>query len=448
MAGIFISYRREDSAGWTRSLAADLAGAFPEHRVFLDIASIEVGEDFVDAIRRELSSCKVVLVVIGPHWLRVNDEAGKRRLDDPEDWVQLEVAESLQRPALRVVPLLVGGVSMPRAADLPELLRTLARRTAVEISDTRWDYDVARLVAALEKIVSPTASASAPGIVVPLPAAMKPPVAAAASNPPASLALAESKVPPATPAGTPGAPGSVFREGADGPEMVVVPAGEFMMGSPESEEGRYANEGPQHKVKIALPFAVGRFAVTFDEWDACVVAGGSAHEPDDNGWGRGRRPVINVSWEDAQVYVTWLANKTGKPYRLLSEAEWEYAARAGATTRYPWGDEAGTGRANFFGSGSRWSGEQTAPVGSFKPNAFGLFDMIGNVWEWVQDCWNYSYDGAHADGSAWESGDCGRRVARGGCWFNLSQIARAADRYGNKPGYRYYTIGFRVARTL
>ena len=208
------------------------------------------------------------------------------------------------------------------------------------------------------------------------------------------------------------------------------------------------HEGPQHKVTLARPFAVGTYAVTFDEWDACVAAGGCTHKPGDRGWGRGRQPVIDVSWQDAQAYVSWLAKKTGQPYRLLSEAEWEYAARAGTTTRFPWGDEPGTNRANFDGSGSRWSKQQTAPVGSFDANAFDLHDMIGNVWEWVQDCWNGSYEGAPGNGRAWESGDCIRRVLHGGSWHNVPELARAAGRVGNMPGTRSGDVGFRLARTL
>jgi formylglycine-generating enzyme required for sulfatase activity len=201
-------------------------------------------------------------------------------------------------------------------------------------------------------------------------------------------------------------------------------------------------------VTLARPFAVGKYAVTFDEWDACVAAGGCTHKPGDRGWGRGRQPVIDVSWQDAQAYVSWLAKKTGQPYRLLSEAEWEYAARAGTTTRYPWGDEPGTNRANFSGSGSKWSRRQTAPVGSFDANAFGLHDMIGNVWEWVQDCWNESYKGAPLDGRPWEEGDCGRRVLRGGSWDIIPEYARAAVRIRDEPGEGVYNVGFRLARTL
>jgi formylglycine-generating enzyme required for sulfatase activity len=242
--------------------------------------------------------------------------------------------------------------------------------------------------------------------------------------------------------------GQVFRDCDECPEMVVIPAGSLLMGSPAAEKGRRDSEGPQHKVALPQAFAVGRYEVTFDEWDACVGAGGCRHTPGDADWGRGRRPVINVSWDDAQAYVSWLAKKTGKPYRLLSEAEWEYAARAGSTTAYPWSDELGTNRANFDDSGSQWSGKQTAPVGSFAPNAFGLYDMIGNVWEWTQDCWNDSYAGAPMDGLPWLKGYCGRRVVRGGSCFNISELARAAVRSRFEPGYRSNRQGFRLARTL
>ena len=202
-----------------------------------------------------------------------------------------------------------------------------------------------------------------------------------------------------------------FRECAkDCPEMVVIPAGEFMMGSPASEKGRYTNEGPQHTVMIAKPFAVSKFDVTFADWDACVSVGGCP-QVSDSGFGRGTRPVINVSWDDAQQYVAWFSKMTGKPYRLLTEAEWEYAARAGSTTAYFWGDEIGKGNANCAGCGSQWDNRQTSPVGSFKPNAFGLYDMAGNVWQWVQDCYHGNYDGAPTDGSAWTIGDCSRRVS-------------------------------------
>ena len=240
------------------------------------------------------------------------------------------------------------------------------------------------------------------------------------------------------------APGTAFRDCTECPEMVVVPAGSFMMGSDES-----SSEIPRHRVTIAKPFAVGKYEVTFAEWDACVAAGGcGGHRPGDEGWGRGRWPVINVSWDDAKAYVRWLNRKTGKQYRLPSEAEWEYAARAGTTTRYSWGDDIGRNRANCDGCGSRWDNEQTAPAGSFRANVFGLHDVHGNVWEWVEDCWSGNYLGAPADGSAWESGDCSRRVLRGGSWDNRPWFLRSASRSGDGAGNRNDGSGFRVARTL
>ena len=146
----------------------------------------------------------------------------------------------------------------------------------------------------------------------------------------------------------------------------------------------------------------------------------------DSGFGRGTKPVINVNWDDAQQYVAWFSKMTGQPYRLLTEAEWEYAARAGTTTAYSWGDEIGKGNANCNGCGSKWDNRETSPVGSFKPNAFGLYDMHGNVWQWVQDCYHDNYNGAPTDGSAWTSGDCSRRVLRGGAWGNFPRNLRAA----------------------
>ena len=243
--------------------------------------------------------------------------------------------------------------------------------------------------------------------------------------------------------------GSVFRDCPHCPEMAAVPSGSFMMGAPPSEEGRWSVEDPRHRVAIGAPFAVGVCPVTFDEWDACASAGGcGGYRPDDEGWGRGRRPVINVSWDDAQSYAAWLSRETGEAYRLLSESEWEYAARAGTETRYWWGDDIGCNCANCDGCGSRWDDDRTAPVGSFAANGFGLHDIHGNVWEWVQDCWNDSYAGAPGDGSARESGICSVRVIRGGSWNNDPRLLRAAARLRLVAGNRYIVAGFRVARTL
>ena len=225
------------------------------------------------------------------------------------------------------------------------------------------------------------------------------------------------------------------------------------MGSPESEPQRDSDESPQRQVTISYRFAAGKYEVTFDEWDACGREDGCSHNPGDRGWGRGRRPVINVSWNDAKQYVEWLARKTGRNYRLLTEAEWEYVARAGTTTAFNTGSTISPQQANYdakvsyAGSPTAVSRDQTVPVGSYSPNAFGLYDVHGNVWEWVEDCKNYNYHGARADGSARTAGDCGWRVLRGGSWFNDPKNARSACRYYDLTWTRGGAFGFRVART-
>jgi formylglycine-generating enzyme required for sulfatase activity len=237
-------------------------------------------------------------------------------------------------------------------------------------------------------------------------------------------------------------PKDSFKECDVCPELVVIPAGSFMMGSPVDEVGRRGDEGPQRRVTIARPFAVGKFEVTFAEWDACTAAGGCTHSPGDNGWGRGKRPVMNVSWDDiTKEYLPWVSHKTGKPYRLLSEAEWEYAARAGTTTPYSTGVTITTSQASFYKAPSN--------VGSFPPNAFGLHDMHGNVQEWVQDCRETSdYVGAPIDGSAVTSNSCALRMLRGGSWSSAPRALRSAYRVWNFPDTRLSIIGFRLGRTL
>jgi formylglycine-generating enzyme required for sulfatase activity len=239
--------------------------------------------------------------------------------------------------------------------------------------------------------------------------------------------------------------GQSFRDCPDGcPDMVVIPAGSFMMGAGET------GEGPPRRVTISKPFGVGRFEVTFTEWEACVAAKGCSRTPDDSRWGRGNRPVINVSWDETKQYVAWLSRKTGKTYRLLTEAEWEYAARAGSTTNYNWGNDIGQGNAQCTGCGSPLDEKQTAPVGSFKPNAFGLHDMHGNVWEWVEDCWEGDLSGAPNDGSARRSGcdDDRERVQRGGAFLHGPRVLWSTVRNNYSRDARANGVGFRVARTL
>jgi formylglycine-generating enzyme required for sulfatase activity len=237
-------------------------------------------------------------------------------------------------------------------------------------------------------------------------------------------------------------PGEVFRDCPDCAEMVVVPAGEFEMGSTETPA-----EAPQHHVVVAAPFAIGRREVTFAEWDLCAAEGACKYSPSDHGWGRGARPVIDVSWDDLKEFIAWLSQKTGHAYRLPSEAEWEYAARAGSTSAFWWGRDVGVGHAKCDDCGGD-AGRQTAPTGSFRPNPFGLYDTTGNAAEWVQDCWNLSYRGAPLDGSAWTRGDCSLRVLRGGSFANKASAGRSASRFRYDEDIRYYANGFRVARDL
>ena len=266
------------------------------------------------------------------------------------------------------------------------------------------------------------------------------------------------------------APGQEFRDCANCPLMVVIPSGSFTMGSPASEEGRFDNEGPQHRVTIANPFAVGKYEVTFAEWDECRRDGGCSDNPSDLGHGRGNRPVVGVSWRDAKEHVAWLSRKTGEHYRLLSEAEWEYAARARTSTSRHWGEgeidecDYANGRDHSAAQGFSYIDELigtfsscddgyvwASPVGSFRPNGFGLHDVLGNVWEWVEDCWHDSYDGAPSDGSAWTTGgDCSKRILRGGShWYDDEvRVLRSAVRKPYFDGGGLYSSGFRIARTL
>ena len=251
--------------------------------------------------------------------------------------------------------------------------------------------------------------------------------------------------------------------GGEGPVMAVIPPGSFLMGSPPDEPLRNFDEGPQHRVSFAKPFAIGRFAVSFAEYDLfCESTGkkmffvwstGARAKPRDAGWGRGQRPVINVDWDDAQAYCRWLSEQTGKNYRLPSEAEWEYACRAGTTTPFYWGNTLNTRQANFDGNYSYFVGakgeyrDKTVPVGEFEPNAFGLYQMHGNVWEWCEDVFHeYYQEGAPTDGSAWAEGGGSLRVFRGGSWYNDNWSARSAFRNRLLPDNRSRIQGFRLAQ--
>ena len=245
------------------------------------------------------------------------------------------------------------------------------------------------------------------------------------------------------------APGETFRDCPNCPEMVVIPAGRFRMG--DMDGGGDSDEKPVHEVRIAQPFAMGRYEVTFAEYDRYAQAAGKTKPDDTLNSGRGNHPVINVSWQNAQNYVKWLSQETGQRYRLPSEAEWEYAARAGSTTTYSWGNSP-SGRHANANEDVGWPSDgykRTAPTGSFIPNQFGLYDMSGNVWEWVEDCWHENYARAPVDGSAWVSGgNCSSRILRGGSFNSFPARVRSAFRNGLGAALRTSSDGFRLARTL
>lgn len=282
----------------------------------------------------------------------------------------------------------------------------------------------------------------------PTPPVTPPPAPPIASGPPPTPPPVPpiASGPPPTPPPTPGSsgpvrsnakPGEVFRDCSECPEMVVVAAGSFEMGSNTDYEN------PVHRVTIPKPFAIGRYEVTFAEWDRCVEEKGCKAQPDDREWGRGARPIINVSWADAKAFAAWLSQKTGQTYRLPSEAEWEYAARAGTNTQYWWGREIGSRQASCRECGPG-SGQQTAKVGSYPPNPFGLYDTSGNAAEWVEDCWNDNYRGAPNDGSAWNAGQCRLRVLRGGAYDSMAKAVRSTARFRYDTDVRYSANGFRV----
>ena len=279
--------------------------------------------------------------------------------------------------------------------------------------------------------------------------------------------------------GVEGLKGETFRDCDGCPELVVVRSGSFMMGSPSSESGRDDDEGPEHRVTIGRPFAVGVKEVTRGEYgrfvsatghasgDSCITyEGGEWEERSGRSWrnpGFGQEdshPVVCVNWNDAKAYVDWLSRETGEAYRLLSESEWEYVARGGTETARYWG-ESERGQCRYANGADEASGNlgwgkascndgraRTSPVGSYEANGFGLRDVLGNVWEWVEDCWNGSYAGAPSDGSAWKSGDCSRRVLRGGSWVDVPRSLRSANRNRYSTGSRGSYSGFRIARTL
>ncbi len=540
---IFISYRRGADNNSAGRLYDRLEGAFGAERLFIDVDAIPPGVDFVDHLNEQVAGCDAFMAVIGKGWI---DELP--RLQDPNDFVRVEIEAALARPHIPIIPVLIDDASLPSADDLPESLQPIVRRAGVAIRHENFAGIVdGRLAPALRQAVGsdeprvepqgPLQSAAAlsnssqgttprdrtvkpagPSLMMVLRRAadlllavllrearqlLRSPASARlqpAGRPPQAehaeddgecgpLADADSGMSPRAHPRRPARnmlmaalltapvagvaayilleqqgtlePLQTFQDCAACPEMVVIPAGTFLMGSPETEEGHDADEGPQHEVTVER-FALAKTEVTFDQWQACVDDGGCNETPDDTGWGRGNLPVINISWQDARQYVAWLNTKVadGDPYRLPSEAEWEYAARAGSTTPFAFGETISSDRANANFARYVRVGKsvvldtrgRTVPVDELDAaNAWGLLHMHGNIREWVEDCSHGDYSGAPTDGSAWLSengGVCASRVLRGGSWSDRPQGLRSAKRNWSGPQSLFDNVGFRPAKTL
>ncbi len=588
MSKIFISYRRDDSQWQTKAIYERLSEEVesPRNDIFFDLDSMTVGLNFHTQIQQSVDQCGVLIAIIGMKWTSATDDAtGARRLDDPTDFVRLEVAAALRRD-IPVIPVLLDGAPVPKHGELPDDIKELSNRHGIKIRADSFDHDVGVLIKSLKHIgvlegraepkmdeetlklmwlkvehsenvssleaflqqtkgtslertvaaklrdvklqqaqapaqtrvnsqadkAEPVAKRSLHLIALILPLLLAACVGVWAfkagiisfpqsETPVENSAQAETISEPFADLIDPGVPGSApdfssieekvvskehqapamfmtsaepeeyavgqsFTDCSGCPEMVVVPAGSFKMGSPSSESDRYDEEGLQRNVRIGYKFAVGKYEVTWAQWEACVSAGGCdgsgpTGAGGDEDWGKGSRPVINVSWDDAKAYAKWLSRKTGENYRLLSEAEWEYAARAGTTGRFSNnGSESDLCRvANGADASTDYSwrnkscndgyGMKTAPVGSFSTNAFGVFDMHGNVWEWVEDWYKSGYSHAPSDGGSFSNcSDCSRRVVRGGSWIDRPRVLRSANRDGDSPSDRDDRMGFRLARDI
>ena len=458
---IFISYRRSDSQWAASRLYDTLVQTFPHDRLFMDVDSIDPGQDFVAVLEDKIAECDVFLALIGPDWLSETLGDGQRRLDDPEDFVRIEIARALARKETVTIPVLLDGADVPQENDLPAPLQSLARRQFARLSHEGYRTEVTRLVEAIGKALDRTHVPAKPAPETSRKLARGPVLLAA-------CALAIVGVLVATYIRSTGqaedfsdrADLSTIKECTDCPELVVIPSGAFVMGSPEDEPNRRPQEGPQREVRLER-FALARTELTFQAWDACVADGGcGGYAAPDQREGRGDIPAFNLNREDAIRYIAWLNTKvSGTPYRLPSEAEWEYAARAGTDTPYYWGDDPDRAYANMgreiccIGSAEgsdTWVG--VAPVGQFPPNAFGLSDMAGNLSEWVTDVYRDNFKDAPLDGSVWVedsiSGTPPRYVLRGGSFKDRPWQVRSAQRFSNSADWRLNIYGFRVARDL
>ena len=494
---IFISYRRDDSRMTAGRLHDALARHFGKKRLFMDVDNLLAGQRFDRELDTALNQCDVLLLVVGPHWMDILEQRVAAAATDPDerDYVRDEIAAALARN-ITVIPVLVDGAKLPSKSALPDDIQDLALHQKHDISYERFGRDVDDLASAIRAVSKRTKDTGsfplgtaiagvfivgvigaggyaafdsnfAQWIAIPMNGSAGPTKARREAEASKRVKTAEaqrltrlkeredankkSQTDPALSI-KPGS-GKSFKDCGTCPEMVVVPAGRFMMGSPVGEEGRSDDEGPQREVTIDKPFSVGKYEVTWNEWEACVTEGSCDNGPvtkagGDIGWGKERRPVIQVNWIDAKAYTSWLSEKTRQRYRMLTEAEWEYAARATSTNRYTWGNSIGNNNANCPGCNAKSDSNMTTIVGTFAANKWGLHDMLGNVWEWVADCYLNNYNNAYLDGRARTTGQCDERVLRGGSWRHGSNFLRPAHRARMLPVFRDSSIGFRVARTI
>jgi len=538
MSIVFISYRRENTAGEARALFNDLAARLGENSVFMDVDSIALGRDFRTVLQETTASCDLMLVLIGRNWADAKDEGGRVRLENPADYVRLEIESALRRD-IAVTPVLVQEAHMPTPEDLPGEIRDLAYRNGFELSHNRWESDVGEMVRRLGldgpagghqvKPIAPEHSAPAasglrdisagsaisqvrpqPGLlwrrvrptrrqimgvaalaVVGTGAAIAAPSIRRLLSKPALRTIsfdAESVDERGMRKASEKYSAAIFTEALGlgaGLDMVSIPAGSFTMGSPSEEPERQPNEGPQHHVTLAS-FFIGAFPVTQAQWTAVVLAHpGRIYrdlDPKPSFFRDIDLPVESITWNEAEEFCLRLAAITGRSYRLPSEAEWEYACRAGTTTPFNFGLTITPELANYCGTGGAICGESdgrsiasdvyyglkydsgayghgpagifrgtTTRPGTFPPNRFGLYDMHGNVWEYCLDKETANYADAPLDSSPYLSGPADSlRMLRGGSWSHNPAICRSAYRDSIAPGDPGWQgrIGLRVVCTL
>ncbi|MEM9090326.1 MAG: SUMF1/EgtB/PvdO family nonheme iron enzyme [Cyanobacteria bacterium P01_F01_bin.53] len=455
---IFISYRRSDAISETGRIYDRLVTDFGRDNVFKDVDNIPLGVNFVEYLDNAVSQCQIVLVVIGKTWTTVEEKNGTRRLENPKDFVRIEVESALKR-GIPVVPILLDGVSMPIASELPKSLYPLTERNGIEVGhDPRFHADMSRLIKGLKDLMR---------VVEGIPKDETTPVAEVVKE----VLIEETSMAPSKPSVLT-FPFEVVKVDAKGKEiqrkqrsaeyqqedlgqgvtldMVAIPGGSFQMGSADGQGD--ADERPHHKVTVK-PFLMGKYAVTQAQWKSVVALPEVERslEATPSGFSGNHLPVEQVDWDAAVEFCKRLSRKTGRDYRLPSEAEWEYACRAGTSSAFHYGETLTAELANCDASYTFDSDpkgtyrEMTTDVGSFPANDFGLYDMHGNVREWCQDHWHDNYKGGPTDGSAWLSSDeNAERLLRGGSWLNYPDFCRSANRGKLARARRFNGIGFRV----